>query len=46
MADVQQVTTRSKAKTVEWEDQDGIRKAAQEWLAKDNAMNVEWMHQA
>ena len=39
-ADVQQVTTRRKAKTSEWEEQDGIRKAAQEWVTKANATNV------
>ena len=44
-ADVQQVTTRSKAKTVEWDEQDGIRKAAQEWVAKANAANVKRMRQ-
>ena len=44
-ADVQQVTTRSKAKTTEWEEQDGIRKAAQEWIAKANATNVARMQQ-
>ena len=44
-ADVQQVTTWSKAKIVEWEEQDGIRKAAQEWVAKANATNVERMRQ-
>ena len=43
MADVQQVTTRSNAKTVEWEEQDGIRKAAQEWVTKANAANIERM---
>ena len=43
--DVQQVTTRSKAKTTEWEEQDDIRKAAQEWVAKANASNVERMRQ-
>ena len=44
-ADVQQVTTRSKAKTVEWEEQDGIRKATQEWVGKAVAANVERMRQ-
>ena len=44
-ADVQQVTTRSKTKTTEWEEQDGIRKAAQEWVAKANAANVARMRQ-
>ena len=42
---VQQVTTRSKAKTTEWEEQDNIRKAAQEWVAKANIANVEQMQQ-
>ena len=42
-ADVQQVTTQSKAKTAEWEEQDGIRKAAQEWVTKANAANIERM---
>ena len=44
-ADVQQVTTRSKTKTSEWEEQDGIRKAAQEWVTKANAANVARMRQ-
>ena len=43
--DVQQVTTQSKAKTKEWKEQDGIRKAAQEWVAKANAAKVERMCQ-
>ena len=43
--EVQQITTRSKAKTAEWEEQDEIRKAAQEWMAKANAANVERMRQ-
>ena len=42
-ADVQQVTTCSKAKTTEWEEQDGIRKVAQEWVTKANATNIERM---
>ena len=42
---VQQITTRSEAKTAEWEEQDEIRKAAQEWMAKANAANVERMRQ-
>ena len=44
-ANVQQVTTRSKAKTTEWEELDGIQKAAQEWVAKANVANVERMRQ-
>ena len=41
--DVQQMTTGSKARTAEWEEQDGIKKAAQEWVAKTNVANVEEM---
>ena len=41
--DVQQVTTQSKAKREEWEERDGIRKEAQEWVAKANVANVERM---
>ena len=40
MTDVQQVTTRSKAKMAEWEEQDGIRKEAQEWVTKANATQM------
>ena len=36
-ADVQQVTTRSKAKTEKWEEQ--------EWVTKANATNIERMRQ-
>ena len=43
MADVQQVTTQIKAKIVESEEHDGIRKATQEWVAKAHAANVERM---
>ena len=39
------MTTLSKAKIVEWEEQDGIRKEAQEWVAKANTANVERMRQ-
>ena len=42
---VQHITTRSKLKKAEWEEQDEIRKAAQEWMAKANEVNVERMHQ-
>ena len=42
---VQHITTRSKLKKAEWEEQDEIRKAAQEWMAKANAANVERMRQ-
>ena len=43
--EVQQITTRSKVNTAEWEEQDEIRKAAQEWMAKANTANVERMRQ-
>ena len=39
------VTTQSKVKTAEWEEQDGKRKVAQEWVEKANADNVERMRQ-
>ena len=42
-AEVQQVTTRSKAKTEEWEEKDEIWKTAKEWVTKANAANVERM---
>ena len=45
IAEVQHVTTRSKAKTAVWEEQDEIQKAAKEWVAKSNAENVERMLQ-
>ena len=45
MADVQQVSTGSKAKTAEWEEQDRIRKAVQEWVTKANIANIERMRQ-
>ena len=38
--EVQQVTTWSKAKTAEWEEQDEIRKAAKEWVEEANSNNV------
>ena len=34
VTDVQQVTTRSKGKVVEWEAQEAIRKQASEWIKK------------
>ena len=40
VTDVQQVTTRSKAKTTEWETQEAIRKHATEWVQKANERNV------
>ena len=44
-AEVQQVTTFSKAKTAEWEEQDEIHKATKEWVTKANEANVERMRQ-
>ena len=44
-AEVQQITTRGKAKTAEWEEQDEIQKAAQQWMAKANVLNVTRMCQ-
>ena len=40
VADIQQVTTRSKGKMVEWEAQEAIRKQATEWIEKGNQRNV------
>ena len=34
VANIQQVTTRSKGKTSEWEAQEAIRKQATEWIEK------------
>ena len=44
-AEVQQVKMRSKVKTEEWEEQDEIRNATQEWVTKATAVNVEQMRQ-
>ena len=40
VADIQQVTTRSKGKMAEWEAQETIRKQATEWIEKANERNV------
>ena len=40
VADLQQVTTRSKGKATEWETQETIRKQATEWVKKANERNV------
>ena len=40
VADIQQVTTRSKGKTTEWEAQEAIRKQATEWVEKANEWNA------
>ena len=45
MMEVQQVTTRNKAKNMNWAEQDEIRKAAKVWVEKANDANVERMQQ-
>ena len=40
MADVQTVTTRSKAQTTQWQVQDEVRQAAKEWIDTTNKNNV------
>ena len=40
VADIQQVTTRSKGKMTEWETQEAIRKQAIEWVKRANERNV------
>ena len=40
VADIQQVTTRSKGKATEWETQEAIRKQATEWVQKANERNA------
>ena len=45
IADIQQVTTRSKGKTMEWEIQEAIRKQAIEWVKKANERNVAKLEQ-
>ena len=45
VTDVQQVTTRAKGKTTEWETQEAIRKQAVEWIQKANEWNVAELRQ-
>ena len=40
MADVQTVTTRSKAQTTQWQVQDEVRQAAKEWIDTANKNNA------
>ena len=40
VANIQQVTTRSKGKMVEWEAQKDIQKQATQWIEKANERNV------
>ena len=41
LAGVQQVTSRPKRKTAEWEAQEAVRKMAQQWVEKENHQNAE-----
>ena len=43
MAEVQQVTTHSKLKAVEWEVQDDIRKVVKAWVDNANEANIDRM---
>ena len=45
MADVQTVTTRSKAQNTQWHIQDEVRQAAKEWIDTANQKNAERMQQ-
>ena len=45
VVDIQQVTTRSKGKTIEWETQEAIRKQATKWVMKANEQNVAELEQ-
>ena len=40
VANIQQVTTRSKGKTSEWEAQEAIWKQATKWIEKTNERNM------
>ena len=40
IADIQQVTTKSKGKMMEWEAHEAIRKHATKWIEKPNEQNV------
>ena len=40
VTNVQQVTARSKGKSVEWETQEAMRKQAIEWIQKANERNA------
>ena len=44
VVDVQQVTTRSKTQSTQWQIQDEVRQAAKEWIDNANKTNVERMH--
>ena len=42
---VEEVTTRSKGKTIEWETEEAIYKQATEWIQEDNQQNIEEMQE-
>ena len=44
MADVQQVSTRSKTQSTEWQIQDEVRQATKEWIDNTNKTNFDRMH--
>ena len=46
MSELQQVTTRSKAKQSESEVQEAVRKAAKEWVEDANKNNVNLQNQS
>ena len=41
--EIQQITIRSKAKSIEWVEQDEIHEATKAWVEKANAANVNHM---
>ena len=43
--EVQQVTTRSKGKQLEWEVQEAVRKMAKEWVEDDNSNGARMMQE-
>ena len=44
MVGFQQVTTRSKTQSTQWQIQDAVKQAAKEWIENANKTNVERMH--
>ena len=44
MADVQDVTTRSKAQMTQWQIQDEVKQTSKEWIDNANKTNVDRMH--
>ena len=43
--DIKQVITRSQAKSIEWVEQEDIRKATQDWVEKANLTNAKRIRQ-